>query len=105
MLRIASISVWYTLVLWSNVGIVLPTSSPLANNRTQTDGSRASIGEIMGWTRTDKFFRHAYDRYYARYFEEFRDKPRLRMLEIGAEYGRSLKVRAHGRNRATYDLT
>ncbi len=62
------------------------------STRVRGQDTRESISTIMDWTGTDKLFRHAYDRYYSRYFEEFRDKPGLRILEIGAATGHSLKV-------------
>ena len=53
---------------------------------------RESISELMDFSGTDKLFRHAYDRYYERYFREFRDVHGIRILEIGADSGISLKV-------------
>ena len=53
---------------------------------------RESISEIMDASGTDKLTRHSYDRYYERYFAEFRDQVDLRILEIGADSGVSLKV-------------
>ncbi len=54
---------------------------------------RESIADIMDASGTDKLTRHAYERYYERIFAEFRDMADLRILEIGADSGISLKVR------------
>jgi hypothetical protein len=53
---------------------------------------RESIADIMKASGTDKLTRHSYARYYERYFAEFRDMADLRILEIGADTGMSLKV-------------
>ena len=53
---------------------------------------RDSIADLMDASGTDKLTRHSYDRYYERYFAEFRDMADLRILEIGADSGVSLKV-------------
>jgi hypothetical protein len=67
-------------------GVVRNVSSNLQN----VQGS--SIALIMAKTGTDKLTRHAYDRYYDIYFNEFRHKKGLRILEIGAEQGKSIQL-------------
>jgi hypothetical protein len=62
---------------------------------TSTEESREereSLADLMDYSGTDKLFRHAYERYYERYFSEFRDMVDIRILEIGADSGISLKV-------------
>ena len=41
---------------------------------------------------SDKFHRHHYERYYEEWLKDKRCKPGLKIVEIGAEHGRSLKV-------------
>ena len=51
-----------------------------------------TIGAIMLKTQTDKLNRHAYDRYYDRYFAPFRHKKDVMILEIGADNGMSMRL-------------
>lgn len=41
---------------------------------------------------SDKVYRHHYERYYEPWLKDIRCKPGLKIVEIGAERGRSLKV-------------
>jgi hypothetical protein len=61
------------------------------NMRTRENG-RGSISEIMERTGTLKLSMNHYDRYYGRFLEEFRDIEGVRILEIGADSGKSLMV-------------
>jgi hypothetical protein len=51
-----------------------------------------SFTEILIASGSDKFHRHHYERYYENWLRTFRHKPQTKILEIGAEAGRSLKV-------------
>jgi hypothetical protein len=53
---------------------------------------KANITDIMKRTGTLKLSMHFYDRYYGRILEEFRDMQGVRILEIGADPGKSLMV-------------
>jgi hypothetical protein len=53
--------------------------------------TKRSITEIFIEQKTDKHWRHYYDRYYEGWFAPFRSKKDLMMAEIGAEQGYSLK--------------
>jgi PAS domain-containing protein len=46
----------------------------------------------MRLSGTDKFHRHAYERYYEVLLEPYRHKPGVMLLEIGADSGASLKL-------------
>ena len=52
---------------------------------------KANITDIMKRTGTLKLSRR-FDRYYSRVLEEFRDMQGVRILEIGADSGRSMMV-------------
>ena len=59
---------------------------------------RRSFMEILKDSGSDKYTRHHYERYYEPWFEggttpssSYRTKPNLRMLEIGAQHGKSLQ--------------
>ncbi len=53
---------------------------------------KANITDIMKRTATLKLAMQFYDRYYGRSLEEFRDMQGVRILEIGADSGKSLMV-------------
>jgi len=53
---------------------------------------RMTMKEIFAHTGTDKLTRHAYHRYYDIWLERFYGKAGLRMLEIGADTGKSLSA-------------
>jgi hypothetical protein len=56
------------------------------------DDSLPSFTQILIASGSDKFPRHHYERYYENWLRAFRHKPKMKILEIGAEAGRSLKV-------------
>lgn len=59
----------------------------------QSVGSnRRSLGELMAASGTDKYWRHAYQRYYERELAPYRSQAGVRLLEIGAWLGLSLQV-------------
>jgi hypothetical protein len=51
-----------------------------------------SFTQILIASGSDKYRRHHYERYYEKWLRTFRHKPKMKILEIGAEAGRSLKV-------------
>mmetsp|Transcript_80860 Transcript_80860/g.261854 ORF Transcript_80860/g.261854 Transcript_80860/m.261854 type:complete len:328 (+) Transcript_80860:48-1031(+) len=53
---------------------------------------RQSISSIFAETSTDKAWRHGYHRYYESKLAPYRDIDGLRILEIGADSGKSLKA-------------
>jgi hypothetical protein len=56
------------------------------------DDHLPSFTEILIASGSDKFLRHHYERYYENWLRNFRYKPKMKILEIGAEAGRSLKL-------------
>jgi hypothetical protein len=61
------------------------------NVETRENG-KSNITDIMKRTGTLKLSMHFYDRYYSRSLEEFRDMQDVRILDIGADSGKSLMV-------------
>jgi hypothetical protein len=61
-------------------------------NLEPREKGKANITDIMKRTGTLKLSMHFYDRYYGRILEEFRDMQGVRILEIGADSGKSLMV-------------
>jgi hypothetical protein len=58
----------------------------------QVEGAtRPTFATIFQASGTDKFSRHHYERYYDRWFAPFQDYPGLKLVEIGANQGHSLK--------------
>lgn len=56
------------------------------------DDTLPSFTQILLASGSDKYRRHHYERYYEKWLRTFRHKPKMKILEIGAEAGRSLKV-------------
>jgi hypothetical protein len=56
------------------------------------DETPPSFTEILIESGSDKYKRHHYERYYEKWLPDFRHKPKMKILEIGAEAGKSLKV-------------
>ncbi len=54
--------------------------------------SRKSLREIFADTKTDKGSTHGFWRTYESVFAPFRFAPKVRVLEIGAEHGRSMEA-------------
>ena len=52
--------------------------------------TRMTLEDLMRETRTDKVWRHGFHRFYGGILDPLRDKPGLRMLEIGVENGLSM---------------
>ena len=83
-------------IRWSMRIFISVCSLPITSFCTDADlpeNGLQSIADLMDASGTDKLFRHVYDRYYERYFREFRHKTDMRVLEIGADSGISLKVK------------
>jgi hypothetical protein len=53
--------------------------------------TRPTLSTLFEAAGTDKFIRHHYERYYDRWFAPLRDYPGLKLIEIGANQGHSLK--------------
>lgn len=51
-----------------------------------------SITKAINSSGSDKLWFHHYERYYERWLQDFRCKRGLKLVEIGAQHGRSLKV-------------
>lgn len=51
-----------------------------------------NITEIIKKSGSDKWGKHHYERYYEIWLKDLRCKPGLKIVEIGAEHGRSLSV-------------
>lgn len=56
------------------------------------NGQRQSISQILQSTKSDKFWRHHYEWYYDKWLAPYRDVKDLKILEIGARHGNSLKT-------------
>jgi hypothetical protein len=56
------------------------------------DDTLPSFTEILIASGSDKFLRHHYERYYENWLRNFGYKPKMKILEIGAEVGMSLKL-------------
>jgi hypothetical protein len=56
------------------------------------DETLPSFTQLLIASGSDKYHRHHYERYYENWLRIFRHKPNMKILEIGAEAGRSLKV-------------
>eukprot|EP00928_Gymnodinium_smaydae_P054095 TRINITY_DN37928_c0_g1_i1.p1 TRINITY_DN37928_c0_g1~~TRINITY_DN37928_c0_g1_i1.p1 ORF type:complete len:306 (+),score=37.81 TRINITY_DN37928_c0_g1_i1:137-1054(+) len=53
---------------------------------------RPSLTDLLREHKVGKMSQHGYHRYYEREFAHYRDREDLRILEIGVEYGTSMKV-------------
>lgn len=51
-----------------------------------------SFTELLIESGSDKYHRHHYEKYYEKWLSEFRNKPSLKFLEIGARDGKSLTL-------------
>ena len=49
-----------------------------------------SFTELLIQSKSDKYHRHHYEKFYEKWFAQYREKPSLKILEIGAEAGKSL---------------
>jgi hypothetical protein len=56
------------------------------------NGQRESISQILQSTKSDKFWRHHYEWYYDKWLAPYRDVKDIKILEIGARHGNSLKT-------------
>jgi hypothetical protein len=56
------------------------------------DETLPSFTQILIESGSDKYRKHHYERYYENWLPSFRHKRKMKILEIGAEAGRSLKV-------------
>jgi hypothetical protein len=86
----------------TNVGL----AAFVADERSRRSLTRGGVGndppppaprlrtftEILMESGSDKFSRHHFERYYTAWLEPHRDKAGLKLLEIGAEAGRSLAL-------------
>jgi hypothetical protein len=74
--------------------LLLSKTNPLFEHVADSTSGRkfTSFADIFNLTGTDKLYRHAYDRYYDVWFDRFISKPNLRLLEIGADSGKSLSA-------------
>lgn len=51
-----------------------------------------SIASLIKKSGSDKYKNHRYDHYYERWFREIRCKPKIKVIEIGANQGHSLNA-------------
>jgi hypothetical protein len=58
----------------------------------QVAEEQKSFTDLLIESGSDKFKRHHYERYYTKWLEPYRSKRNVKLLEIGAERGRSLKL-------------
>ena len=58
----------------------------------QQQQPRRSFTDLLIESGSDKYHRHHYEQYYERWLAEYRSKPGLRFLEIGARDGKSMKL-------------
>ncbi|KAL7527889.1 hypothetical protein ACHAWF_002341 [Thalassiosira exigua] len=62
------------------------------NPGQQLEDDRPSFTKILKESKSDKHWRHHYERYYDKWLAPYRDVPDLAMVEIGADSGASLKA-------------
>ncbi|KAI2506123.1 major facilitator superfamily-like protein [Fragilaria crotonensis] len=58
----------------------------------QVSGPEKSFTELLEESGSDKYYRHHFERYYSDWFEPFRKKRNLKILEIGAKGGKSISL-------------
>jgi Methyltransferase domain len=68
---------------------LLLAKSNEASPTHSADGSKAFLDALVA-SESDKYYRHHYENYYIHWLEPFRHVPNLKLLEIGADKGRSL---------------
>jgi hypothetical protein len=78
--------------LVQNLLLFAEDAKPKVVSRNLRDELLPSFTQILIASGSDKFPRHHYERYYENWLRTFRHKPKMKILEIGAEAGRSLKV-------------
>lgn len=66
--------------------------SHLIHGEGEKERFRTWPKNIPIFSGSDKVYRHHYERYYEPWLKDIRCKPGLKIVEIGAERGRSLKV-------------
>lgn len=54
-----------------------------------SDGGKEFLAALVA-SESDKYYRHHYENYYIHWLQPFRHVPKLKLLEIGADKGRSL---------------
>jgi hypothetical protein len=69
--------------------VVAATTSTNAFVPSTADAGKAFLESLIA-SGSDKYHRHHYENYYMRWFAPFRDVRKLKMLEIGADTGKSL---------------
>jgi len=84
------------LLRWTSSIQMLSTYSDIykrstLNNTTLNDSpAPPSFTELLIESGSDKYHRHHYEKYYRNWLADFRNKPALKFLEIGARDGKSL---------------
>lgn len=69
-----------------------PFTMPLSTGESVLMSERKTFAELLIQSGSDKFFTHHYQRYYEKWLAPYRQKENLKLLEIGANEGHSLKV-------------
>jgi hypothetical protein len=88
-LVIGAFILWADTAFWTGSSSLDAALSALYESLVET---RPNFTTILIDSGSDKYRRHHYERYYERWFSPIRDQPGLKLLEIGANQGHSLKL-------------
>jgi len=75
----------------SSRGLSIPTQ-PEQTPTTAAAKIKKTFTELLIESKSDKYERHHYEQYYAKWLEPYRSKPGVKVLELGARDGKSMQL-------------